>query len=96
MHVLEVGSGSDAFTTDVARAVGPEGRVVAYDIQADMLHQLADKLPRPENPDVPPFAIVRGGGRARKRDSSRRRRRAAFSTTRCGFGGRKALFYPAP
>jgi ubiquinone/menaquinone biosynthesis C-methylase UbiE len=39
MKVLEVGCGSGAFTTFVARAVGREGQVFALDIQPEMLKQ---------------------------------------------------------
>lgn len=49
MRVLEVGCGSGGYTTYVARAVGPEGRVFALDIQPEMLAQLSAKLNRPEN-----------------------------------------------
>ena len=37
MHVLEVGCGSGAFTTNVARTVGKKGTVYALDIQQKML-----------------------------------------------------------
>lgn len=49
MQVLEVGCGSGGYTTYVSRAVGPEGRVFALDIQPEMLAQLSAKLNRPEN-----------------------------------------------
>ena len=49
MKVLEVGCGSGAYTTHVARAMGPEGEVCALDIQPAMLRLLAAKLARPEN-----------------------------------------------
>ena len=49
MHVLEIGCGSGAYTTFVARAVGPEGTVEALDIQPAMLSQLEKKLTLPEN-----------------------------------------------
>ena len=52
MKVLEVGCGSGAYTTYVARAVGPEGTVYALDIQPGMLEQLKKKLARPENADI--------------------------------------------
>jgi len=52
MTVLEVGCGSGAYTTYVARAVGPEGRVCALDIQSGMLQQLERKLTRPEYRDI--------------------------------------------
>ncbi len=52
MRVLEVGCGSGAYTTYVARAVGPEGKVYALDIQPKMLEQLGAKLARPENEGI--------------------------------------------
>lgn len=52
MHVLEIGCGSGAFTTYVARAVGPEGKVKALDIQPAMLDQLQNKLTRQEFRDI--------------------------------------------
>jgi SAM-dependent methyltransferase len=52
MTVLEVGCGSGAYTTFVARAVGPQGQVCALDIQAAMLRQLGKKLSRPEHRDI--------------------------------------------
>jgi ubiquinone/menaquinone biosynthesis C-methylase UbiE len=52
MKVLEVGCGSGAYTTYVARAVGPEGTVYALDIQPGMLEQLKKKLTRQENADI--------------------------------------------
>jgi ubiquinone/menaquinone biosynthesis C-methylase UbiE len=47
-----VGCGSGAYTTFVARAVGPDGRVCALDIQAAMLRQLRDKLNKPAYRDI--------------------------------------------
>ena len=52
MTVLEVGCGSGAYTTYVARAVGPEGQVCALDIQAGMLRQVEKKLGRPTYRDI--------------------------------------------
>src|SRR4030042_2102369 len=52
MQVLEIGCGSGAFTTVVARAVGRDGRVYALDIQGRMLEQLRNKLKREENRDI--------------------------------------------
>ncbi len=52
MHVLEIGCGSGAFTTFVARAVGPNGLVEALDIQPRMLAQLKQKLELAENQDI--------------------------------------------
>jgi ubiquinone/menaquinone biosynthesis C-methylase UbiE len=52
MTVLDLGCGSGAFTTFVARAVGKQGKVYAVDIQPKMLKQLERKLARPENQDI--------------------------------------------
>ena len=52
MKVLELGCGSGAFTTFVARAVGEQGKVYAVDIQPAMLRQLKRKLARPENQNI--------------------------------------------
>lgn len=52
MRVLEIGCGSGAFTTIVARLVGAAGEVAALDIQPGMLAQLDRKLARPENQDI--------------------------------------------
>ena len=57
-RVLEVGCGSGAYTTFVARAVGREGRVYALDIQPEMLQQLESKLARPENEDIRNVELV--------------------------------------
>ena len=52
MTVLDLGCGSGAFTTFVARAVGEQGKVYAVDIQPAMLKQLEGKLARVENQDI--------------------------------------------
>jgi ubiquinone/menaquinone biosynthesis C-methylase UbiE len=52
MQVLDLGCGSGAFTTFVAREVGPKGQVYALDIQPKMLEQLKQKLSEPENQDI--------------------------------------------
>jgi ubiquinone/menaquinone biosynthesis C-methylase UbiE len=52
LHVLEIGCGSGAFTTYVAQAVGPQGKVEALDIQPAMLAQLEKKLNLPEFQDL--------------------------------------------
>jgi ubiquinone/menaquinone biosynthesis C-methylase UbiE len=52
MTVLELGCGSGAFTTHIARAVGDSGKVYAVDIQPAMLRQLERKLSRTENQDI--------------------------------------------
>ena len=52
MKILEIGCGSGAFTTFIARYVGSKGRVYALDIQPGMLEQLKNKLLKPENRDI--------------------------------------------
>jgi ubiquinone/menaquinone biosynthesis C-methylase UbiE len=64
MHVLEVGCGSGAFTTFVARAVGLEGKVYALDIEPKMLAQLARKLQQPEHQDIKNIELVQGSAYA--------------------------------
>jgi len=51
-RVLEIGCGSGAYTTFVAREVGDDGIVEALDIQPAMLAQLEKKLSKPENSDI--------------------------------------------
>jgi len=58
MHVLEVGCGSGAYTTFVARVVGGGGKVYALDIQPEMLQQLENKLAKPENQDIKNIELV--------------------------------------
>lgn len=58
MKVLEVGCGSGAYTTFVARAVGPKGKVYALDIQRKMLDQLQRKLEKAENSDITNIELV--------------------------------------
>lgn len=58
MRVLEVGCGSGAFTTFVARAVSDKGTVHAVDIEPKMLEQLENKLNRPENQDIKNIQIT--------------------------------------
>lgn len=60
MRVLEVGCGSGAYTTFVARAVGNKGKVYALDIQPAMLAQLEKKLSRPENRDIKNIKLIPG------------------------------------
>ena len=51
-RVLEIGCGSGAYTTFIARTVGPDGVVEALDIQPAMLAQLKRKINLPENSDL--------------------------------------------
>lgn len=57
-QVLEVGCGSGAYTTFMARAVSPQGKVYALDIQSKMLAQLENKLSRPENQDITNVKLI--------------------------------------
>ena len=58
MQVLEVGCGSGAITTFVARAVGNKGNVYALDIQPKMLQQLEKKLSQPKNRDITNIKLI--------------------------------------
>jgi len=58
MQVLEIGCGSGAYTTFVARVVGKKGKVYALDIQPRMLAQLENKLSRPENQDITNIKLI--------------------------------------
>jgi len=58
MTVLEIGCGSGAFTTDVARAIGNKGILSALDIEIKMLKQVASKLNRIENKDIKNVKLV--------------------------------------
>ncbi|OGH47946.1 MAG: dimethylmenaquinone methyltransferase [Candidatus Levybacteria bacterium RIFCSPLOWO2_01_FULL_39_10] len=60
MRVLEVGCGSGAFVTSVARVVGKTGKVYALDIQPAMLRQLKVKLTKPENQDIKNIKLILG------------------------------------
>jgi ubiquinone/menaquinone biosynthesis C-methylase UbiE len=60
MHVLDLGCGSGAFTPFIARVVGEKGKVYAFDIQADMLRQLENKLAKPENKDIKNIKLIGG------------------------------------
>ena len=58
MQVLDLGCGSGAFTTFVARSVDPKGQVYALDIQPKMLEQLRQKLSKPENQDIKNVELI--------------------------------------
>ena len=61
MRVLEVGCGSGAFTTFVARVIDEDGKVYALDIQPEMLEQLRNKLSKPGNKDVNNIELINAG-----------------------------------
>ncbi len=44
MTVLDMGCGPGFFTVEMARKVGPSGRVVAVDVQEGMLQQQRKKI----------------------------------------------------
>ena len=60
MRVLEVGCGSGAFVTFVARAVGKTGKAFTLDIQPAMLKQLEAKLKSSENQDIKNIESILG------------------------------------
>jgi ubiquinone/menaquinone biosynthesis C-methylase UbiE len=63
MTVLEPGSSMGFFKSEVARRVGPNGRVVAVDLQPKMLHGLKrrlQKLGRANRVDAVGFARFPG------------------------------------
>jgi ubiquinone/menaquinone biosynthesis C-methylase UbiE len=43
MTVCDMGCGNGYYTLDLARSVGPQGRVLAVDIQPEMLHLLSER-----------------------------------------------------
>lgn len=60
MTVLDLGCGSGAFTIPVARAVGEQGKVYAFDIQPAMLRQIERKLSKAENQDIRNIELKQG------------------------------------
>ena len=58
MKILEIGCGSGAYTTFVARVVGNKGNVYALDIQPEMLQQLENKLSKPENRNITNIKLI--------------------------------------
>ncbi|GAH87585.1 unnamed protein product, partial [marine sediment metagenome] len=63
MTVLEIGCGGGAIARHVARALGPEGRLVALDVQAKMLARFRRKLDRPANRDIGNVTLVQADAR---------------------------------
>ena len=43
-RVLELGPGPGAFTVDAARRTGPEGRIIAVDIQPEMIARVEEQV----------------------------------------------------
>lgn len=43
LHVADIGSGSGAYSLAAARAVGPEGRVYAIEVQKDLIQKLLNE-----------------------------------------------------
>ena len=62
MTVLEPGPGMGFFTLELARAVGPKGRVVAVDVQAKMLAALERRARRAGLSGRIECRLVRGDG----------------------------------
>lgn len=63
MAVLEVGCGGGAIAIPAARAIGPEGRLCALDVQPAMLKRFRRKLALPENRDVMNVDLVQADAR---------------------------------
>src|SRR5260370_10657098 len=66
MRVLDVGAGIGRFSIPVAARVGPNGEVVALDIQQEMLESLAKRASEAGLADIPtpPAAAREGSGDA--------------------------------
>jgi ubiquinone/menaquinone biosynthesis C-methylase UbiE len=60
MTILEIGCGSGAYTTYVAREVGERGKVYALDIQPNMLKQFKNKLDKEEHRDIYNIELILG------------------------------------
>ena len=58
IKALEIGCGSGAYTTFIAKAIGNEGKVYALDIQPKMLEQIKKKLDKVENKDIKNIELV--------------------------------------
>jgi len=58
IRALEIGCGSGAYTTFIAKAIGNEGKVYALDIQPKMLEQIKRKLDKVENKDISNIELV--------------------------------------
>ena len=50
VHVADVGAGTGYFAIPLAKAVGPDGKVYAIDLQPEMLNLLREKINRPGGP----------------------------------------------
>lgn len=58
IKALEIGCGSGAYTTFIAKAIGNEGKVYALDIQPKMLEQIKKKLDKVKNKDIKNIELV--------------------------------------
>ncbi len=52
MVVADVGAGTGYFTMRIARAVGPSGKVLALDVEPDMVRYLGDRAKKESLPNV--------------------------------------------
>jgi len=70
-HVADLGSGSGFYSLFAAKAVGPQGRIYAIDVQKDLLGKLKSELQRQHatNVDVIEGDVERVGGTALKAGS---------------------------
>jgi ubiquinone/menaquinone biosynthesis C-methylase UbiE len=62
-HVLDAGCGPGRLTIPIARAVGPEGGVLAVDLQPRMLRRVRDKAAWASMANVELLEAALGGGR---------------------------------
>ncbi len=64
MAVLDVGCGPGRLTLPAARRVGPDGEVVALDLQPRMIRRLEERIAAAGLANVTPVLAGAGGGRA--------------------------------
>jgi ubiquinone/menaquinone biosynthesis C-methylase UbiE len=58
IRVLDLGAGSGTYSFEAALSVGNEGKVIALDIQSDMLKIINEKLKQPENKQITNIEVV--------------------------------------
>ena len=66
--VADVGAGSGYFTVRIARRVGPRGRVLATDLQPEMLALLRDKVTKAGLGNVIPILATEGDAKLPRRE----------------------------